>query len=130
MPGGRPTKFEPQLTQQFLRLIENGHWFRYACAAVGVDKETVRRWLKRGERTGEADKEYREFRARFEEARVQALIKIEANVLSAAMTDWQAGIKVLSKLSRERWGSDDIRRVLKAIKELETKIKGGANVRD
>ena len=77
MPGGRPTKFEPLLCQRFLALIENGHWFRFACADVGVDKETVRRWLKRGERTGEADKDYREFRARFQEARVKALIKID-----------------------------------------------------
>lgn len=127
--GGRPSKFTPEVTEPFLARIRAGHYLNYAAAEAGIGLSTVKAWLKRGTRTGEADKPYREFRAAYQEARVKGLILIEANVLSEAARDPQLGLRVLERLCKERWSTEaaELRQLKKIVERIEAKVDGVNN---
>jgi uncharacterized protein YhaN len=124
--GGRPTKFNPEVVEKFLRLAEGGHYFNFACAACGLGKSTVKRWLARGKRTGKADEPFREFRAAYYEKRSAALLDIERNVISEAKANAEIGLKVLAVLARQRWSaqSNRLQQLEKKVKELEARQIG------
>ncbi len=58
----RPTRFNPQVRERFLTLIEAGRSQEEAAAAVGMSAQTVQRWKMRGER--EAGTPHAEFAER------------------------------------------------------------------
>jgi hypothetical protein len=55
-----PTKFTAATREQLLGLLQAGHSRQAASQAVGIDRLTFRRWMKRGEKV--PDGKYGEFR--------------------------------------------------------------------
>ena len=58
-PGGRPTKFSPELAEKIISAIRVGGYVETAAAFAGISKDTFYEWLKRGAR--EQDGEFKEF---------------------------------------------------------------------
>jgi transposase-like protein len=51
MPGGRPSKLTPELTEALCELLRQGKPLNASCEKVGIDDSTFRKWraeLKRG----------------------------------------------------------------------------------
>ena len=69
MSVGRPSKFCQEVIDKIIEKLRNGRFLSVAAASAGVNRWTVNRWLRRGKRSGESDKPYREFRQRYIEAR-------------------------------------------------------------
>lgn len=50
MPGGRPTKLTPELTEKICESIRAGVYMETAAAIAGIVKSTLYGWLRRAER--------------------------------------------------------------------------------
>ena len=50
MPGGRPTKLTPEVRQKICDAVRAGNYLDTAAEFGGVDRSTLHRWLRRGER--------------------------------------------------------------------------------
>lgn len=86
---GRPTKLTDEVREHIADLIRRGNYLSVAATRAGVDRGTVRRWLRQGReaRTGK----YFEFRRAVEEAIVFAEVNdVEIIRKAAASGDWRA----------------------------------------
>ena len=99
-PVGRPTKLTQDLQQQIVTLLRAGNYIETACSYVGVDKQTLYSWLKRGNRQ-KAGK-FREFL----DVTEKAIAEAEIRDLEAVRKDgsWQARAWRLERKFPHRWG--------------------------
>lgn len=97
----RPTSLTPQLQKEFCDAILRGHWASVACDLVGIDFQTYKNWLRRGE-AGEAP--YDEF--------FVAVKRAEGRVQDAALSflhkaarkgQWQAAAWYLERRFPKKW---------------------------
>lgn len=74
--GGRPSDFTPENRAAILAAVESGDTFNVAALRGGVTYNTLRRWMRRGEKTKEGvkgvDAEYRAFYHDVKRARAEA----------------------------------------------------------
>ncbi|MCE9584219.1 MAG: transposase [Planctomycetes bacterium] len=91
MPGGRPSKFTPEVQERILKALAVGMPMELTAQSAGVSYATFRRWLKRGE--SQRKGELREFAVKVQEARAQALLRWLAIVDKAAFGgNWKAAV--------------------------------------
>lgn len=119
MPGGRPTKLNPERKKKILDALAAGNFFEPSCAYAGVDHETVRGWVRRGEREGKGA--YYTFSVEMKEAQAQAEVALAATIKKHAVNKWEAAGWLLSRRFPERW-SESSRVRLEVEKQLETTL--------
>lgn len=130
--GGRPSLFAPETIDKIIALITEGHYLSEVAPAVGLSRSTVRSWLTRGKRTGEADKPYRQFLARYHAACGERILSLERTVRAAAREDGELALKMLAVLKRSRYGRDanEIKRLHKRLDEITAMIAGKGTAND
>lgn len=127
MPAGRPTKFCPEVCDRILEYVRLGVFLKVAAKASGVTTKTVYSWLKRGQRTGAADAEFREFRSAYMVAQAEGRLELEKCALSAGRMDGKQALEVLARRWPDDWGSErgELRKLRKMVEELAKKLEGG-----
>lgn len=106
---GRKTKLTAEVQSKFLRAIRAGNWIETCCDYVGINPDTYYEWMKRGEKTGDGNAIYREFRAAVLEARASAEIESVARIrVSGQKGDWKADAWYLERSHPERWGKQRV----------------------
>lgn len=116
----RPTKLTPDVHKLIVGMIEAGNFIETAAAAAGVDRDTIRNWLKRGARSrGGAFRDFRDAVVQAQaraEATLVGLVALAANGEAPEVDEngtvlrpgsppkWQAGAWLLERKHPERWG--------------------------
>lgn len=107
-PGGRPTKFTPELGARIAKHMERGHFLKHAAALEHVSREVVYDWLERGRVGKEGDEEFVEFLHTYAHAEAKAVDRALRHVRQAKggkdatphlKEDW-----FLERRCREEWG--------------------------
>lgn len=102
----RPSKLTPELTAEMTKLIEAGNYLETAAAACGVDRETVRRWMKRGARQSKGP--HAEFCGAIKGAEARAEARALVRIRMAGVKQWQAEAWYLERKFPQRWGRQSI----------------------
>lgn len=110
----RPTKLTPDVQDKIVSLLRAGGYVEAAAQAAGISPSTFHDWMARGERTGKADKPYRDFKAAVDQARAEAESMHLALVSRAARDDWRAAAWLLERQHPDRWGKPSDRRAARA----------------
>ena len=114
----RPTKLTKKLAEQLTDLIREGNYMETACAYVGVDSSTVRKWTKRGirerermEKTGDAvipnEKIYFDFSKLLEKANAESEMNRIENIKRLSIEDWKASAWFLERRFPQRWAKKE-----------------------
>jgi transposase len=103
--GGRPTKLTAAVSDRICQAIRAGNYIETAAVAAGIDKATVHRWLKDGNR-GKSPA-LKEFCASVEKALAEAEVGAVATITMAGKTQWQALAWRLERQHQTRWGRKD-----------------------
>lgn len=117
MARGRPTKLTDALRDELVKLIQAGNYIETAAAAVGIHKDSLYEWLKRGAR--EKKGPYREFSDAVQKAMGFAESRDVLLIAKAAASQWQAAAWRLERKYPARWGRKD---------RMEVTGKGGAPI--
>lgn len=127
MPGGRPTKFSPEIAQTILEAVRKGCYLHVAAAAAGIGRRTLNKWLERGRSEEDEDKDFREFRQGYLRNRALARIELEMCVNSSGKSDSKVALEVLSRLWPEEWSQHrgEIKKLRKDIEELKALLLAG-----
>lgn len=105
-PRGRPCKLTPELQAKIVTLMRDGNYVETAAACVGINKETLYAWLKKGAR-GEGGK-FKDFSNAVEKAQAEAERRDVQNIGNAAAEGaWQASAWRLERKFPKRWGRMD-----------------------
>lgn len=104
-PGkGRPTDITPELTEKLCNLLLRGNYLHVAATSVGIHRESLNYWLKRGA------KEQVGVYADFSNAVHKAVADSEARLLDKLQDvgdqDWKAHAHVLRYRHQSRWGTE------------------------
>lgn len=111
----RPTKLNDELQSKIVELIRAGNYIETASACVGINKDTLYDWLKRGARekaktNGKIDKK-EEIYVRFSDAVEKAIAEAEARdvmiIANASKNDWKASAWRLERKFPNKWGRHD-----------------------
>jgi len=101
MPGGRPTKLTPEVHAQIVRYLATGCYLETAAGAAGIDRMTLHRWLRRGEKATKGI--YHDFCDAVTQARDGSEIRAVGQVARAASEDWRAAAWFLEHGRQDRW---------------------------
>ena len=112
--GGRPTKLNDDLQERLVKVIKAGNYIETASAYVGISKNTLYSWLRRGEaekvrrEKGEKGKgsetKYIRFSDAIERALAEAEIRDVLKIDRASESQWQASAWRLERKFPEKWG--------------------------
>jgi hypothetical protein len=99
MPGGRPTKLTPEVQERICTLLEQGHYYKVAARGAGIDYDTFREWVKKGNAAKSGM--FHEFSCAVKEAVSAA----EERLLLMIQLDpaWQAKAWILERRHPTRW---------------------------
>lgn len=100
---GRPSKLTPELTKKLLLQIKAGNYFETACAFVGIDYSTFRKWMVKGEKASQGV--YFDFFHAVKQAESEAELRIVAHWQKSIPDDWRSAEKFLAKRYPQRWGN-------------------------
>lgn len=101
--GGRPTLCTPEGYEPLLGLLRMGMYVQQACHMVGISRDTIYDWLKRG---SNGEEPYAEFSAAYEKAAAQAEM-VALSDIRAGKNNWQSRAWFLERRFRDRWGRND-----------------------
>jgi hypothetical protein len=87
-PGGRPTKRTPDRVKRLAKAIADGLPDEYACALVGITRETLHQWR--------TDPDFKEFSDAIKTAQAKRLLKRLA-VIEAGGVGWQSTCWILER---------------------------------
>jgi hypothetical protein len=87
-PGGRPTKRTPDRVRRLAKAIADGLPDEYACALVGITRETLQQWR--------SDPDFKEFSATIKTVQAKRLLKRLA-VIEAGGPGWQSTAWILER---------------------------------
>ena len=101
-PGGRPTKLTREVIEKIAELVRAGNYMVTAAAYVGVNRDTLYAWLRRGAaaRSGL----YREFSDSIGVALAGAEIDPLKLITEAGQKEWRALAWRLERRYPDRWG--------------------------
>ena len=108
-PGGRPTKLTPERQEKIVNAIAAGNFFVTAAAYAGIDYETFRAWILRGEKTTSG--KYYEFQKAVKDAEARCETAIVAQWRKHVPDNWIAGAAFLERRYPDRWKRRDSREV-------------------
>lgn len=116
---GRPTKLTAEIQDEIIKAIKAGNYIETACALVGISKETLYYWLRRG-----AEAKRNNIYKQFSDAVKKAMAFAEARDVSiigeAGKTNWQAAAWRLERKFPDKWGRRD---ALKVESKSEVKVE-------
>lgn len=103
--GGRPTAFSKARGQKIVEAIRKGALLEIACAFAGVTRQTLYRWLKKGEEDIGIGKRtvLAKWKAEVDAATAECEVSMTGIVAKAALSDWKAAAFVLERRFPERW---------------------------
>lgn len=114
--GGRPTSLTPEVQATFCDAVKEGLTYRDACILAGIEYQTYRNWMRRGE-AGEG--EFFVFFDAVTRAKVEGKRENIKGVRDAGKFDWRARAWILEKQHPEEYGN------IQRIKvEVEREIQG------
>lgn len=99
---GRPGKLNKAKMDLIVQLVEEGHYLETAASAAEVDRSTIYRWTKRGEK---GDKDYIDFYIAIKKAEANAE-RSDVEAINKAIKGgvWQAAAWKLERKYKARWG--------------------------
>lgn len=101
--AGRPNKLTQETIKKLEQAIALGATYEDACRYAGINYETFRRWMRRGEQAKSG--EYREFHERIRDAESRATIGWLAKIEAAANNgSWKAAAWKLERRYPDRYG--------------------------
>jgi hypothetical protein len=118
-PGGRPTKLTRKIIDDFIIALRAGNYLETAAAYVGVSKQTLFNWLRRGARGQE--KICVEFLDSVKKAQAESEIRDIATIVAASKTTWQAAAWRLERKHPGRWGRKDTLRADIRAQRIDSK---------
>jgi hypothetical protein len=90
------------MQEKLCRIIRAGNYAETAAAACGINRDTLREWIKRGAREGAG--RYHDLAVAIDEASGHAEVRAVAIIGKAAETQWQAAAWMLERKHPDRWG--------------------------
>lgn len=127
----RPTALTPEVHEQVIGLLRQGHTQADAAIAVDVRPETISEWIRRGNEKG--DEPYATFAADVRKARVSLKVLATNTVVKAMRSEdentrLRAGTFVLERRFPEQW-SEKVRHTVsnaldEALEALEQEFHG------
>jgi transposase len=100
---GRPTKLTQLAGDVILEAVAAGLGVALQAKSAGVDEQTVRNWLKRGESDDPKDAGYAAFLGAYQKAEAKAAFYAMKNVLMA-QERWQAFAWYMERKYADEWG--------------------------
>lgn len=101
---GRKTRLTPERQAKIVNAVKAGAYLETAAAAAGINKVTLHRWLRRGERYPGTI--YSAFSEAVHEALAQAEMRDVLTISKAAGDgDWRAAAWRLERKYPKRWGT-------------------------
>lgn len=89
MPGGRPSKLEPEAVEKIIRALQVGAPAELAARGAGISLKTFNRWLAKGE--SQRRGHFRDFYLQVVETQNRSLLRWLAVIDKAASSgDWKA----------------------------------------
>ena len=147
-----PQKYEPavyyrakiskEIIQQICELVRVGNYIEVAAAFVGIQKETLFRWLRKGRAEIALREEGRtskvnsvemanlvalcaEFVVMLDKAKAEAEARDVVTIQKASVTDWKAAAWRLERKHGKRWGKADQLHVTTDREPLEATGQAG-----
>jgi hypothetical protein len=106
---GSRTLLTPELADSLIAMLRAGNYVQVAVRAVGIRRQTLTKWLERGESTAPEDEPYAQLRERVEQARAEGEVRNVAQISKAASDSWQAAAWLLERQYPDRWGRTSVR---------------------
>jgi hypothetical protein len=91
---GRPTKYTDEVANVLVEGIATGRTLGDACAIAGIDRETVARWIRKGDK---GEEPFAVFATRMREAWVEYSDRMVRIIEQAAESDWKAAAWTLER---------------------------------
>jgi len=108
VPGGRPTKLTPELSEQVCKSLRAGNTVKDSIIAVGVDESTFYRWIQNGyERP---NSRYGRFCQSVERATAEAIV-VDMRTINRAITEPGRTMTVRTKSVLQAGDWVDVERV-------------------
>ncbi len=120
-PGGRPTKLTRKIIDDIVIGLRTGNYLETAAAYVGVSKQTLFNWLKRGARGQE--KVCIEFLDSVKKAQAESEMRDIATIVAASKTTWQAAAWRLERKHPAKWGRKDTLRADIRTQRIDSRKK-------
>lgn len=103
---GRPSKINERIVNEITTLIRAGNYVETAAAAVGISKNTLYLWLRKGAKSGPGTLE-RKFRDDVLVALATSEVLDLNTVREASKKEWQAAAWRLERRFPDRWRRRD-----------------------
>lgn len=104
-PGGRPSSLTPEVTKKLLDAIRMGNYYNAACAYAGINYDTFRRWMGKGEQAKSG--EFYEFFVLVGNSEHEAEARIVGLWVKQIPEDWHAAQAFLERRYPDRWGKKE-----------------------
>ncbi|NUN47678.1 MAG: hypothetical protein HUU15_02455 [Candidatus Brocadiae bacterium] len=102
MARARRDKLTPEIQEKVVQAIALGATYEVAATYSGIRRETIWRWVKRGE--GERSGRYKAFADAVKAADGKSAVQALANIRAAAKGSWQANAWLLERRYPEQYG--------------------------
>ena len=101
-PGGRRTRFTPEVREKVLTAIRAGNYLEVAARYAGISESLLHSWLARGRKARSGP--FLEFLEAVQSAISQAEVAAVARIVTASQTDWKAAAWLLERgPAHQRW---------------------------
>jgi len=94
-------KLTPEVTEIIVQFIEKGNTYETAAQAVGICRQTLHNWMKRGEKE---EPDFLRFLQDIKKAKAKAETKHIEIIEKAMDKNWQAAAWWLERSNKEQWG--------------------------
>lgn len=101
MGRGRPSKLTDELQEKLCDRLRQGNYYEAACGAVGIEYQTFRNWMQRGEQAKSG--KYFEFFEAVTRAEYEAEARMVEMWQAQMPEDWRAARDFLARRYPERW---------------------------
>tara|TARA_R100000231_G_scaffold129411_1_gene100763 strand:- start:589 stop:1023 length:435 start_codon:yes stop_codon:yes gene_type:complete len=138
--AGRPTKLTTELTEEIAKYLRAGNYIETTAALVGINRDSIYEWLKRGAaeqerlmknpraRIRKREQIFVEFSDTVKKAQAQSEAMLVGLVGKAAEKNWTAAAWRLERKFPDKWGrternvataqDDPLKNIAKQIEDL------------
>ena len=100
--AGRPTKLTPELHTEIVRTIKAGNYIETAAAMAGINRDTLREWVRQGIRHPAG--KYGSFARDVEKAMAHSEVMDVLGIRKAGEREWTARAWLLERRFPDKWG--------------------------